>query len=551
MTSFAARFRRLRYDLFKVSAARVCGLAIVVAAALVYVPYLDNPLVFDDFAVINSTRFLDHIFEFRFAPRWFPYATLAHTYLLTDGSVWAMRVGNVVLHAANALAVFVLIRAVLVAAAPVHESAQRQEIPPLVWAFFGAALFAVHPVAVYAVGYLVQRTILLSTFFMLLMLIAYLRWLSTGRRALWVWSAVWYFLSVFAKEHSIMAPAVALVLTLVLRRPSASLMRELVPPFLTYTVIAVAVISMMKGILGTAYEIYAHDMLREIFGEEFRRYGYPLSVVTQTGLFFKYMYLWVIPDPGQMSIDVRAALATSLFSWPYSLAAAAFLLYPVLAISIAARGGRAGVLGWGLAYPWLMFATELSTVRVQEPFVLYREYLWFPVFGIVAAVGLSRLASRVTVILSVVMIGALVPLSWNRLHVMSDAVTLWDEAAAQLARDNAPGAGRIFYNRAEAHRNKGHRVQALADLDRVVALHPGLPQVYDARARVHFEMKQFAQALQDLNVSISLNPARADRYVARGITLRRLNRDGEAMGDFEKGCSMLDVISCYLVKAKP
>lgn len=551
MTSFAALFRWLRNNVCKIDVSRVCGIVVLVSAAIVYLPYLNNPLVFDDFAVINSTGFLDHIFHFYFAPRWFPYATLAHTYLLTDGSIRALRIGNVVLHAANVLAVFALIQTVLAAAGNAHGNEQQHKFQRLAWAFFGASLFAVHPVAVYAVGYLVQRTILLSTFFMLLMLIAYLRWLSSGRRALWIWSAVWYLFSVFSKEHSIMAPAVALVLTLVLRRPSASLMRELVPPFLTYTVIALVVISMMKGILGTAYEIHAPDMLRELFGEEFRLYGYPLSVLTQSGLYFKYMYLWIIPDPNQMSIDIRVPLAASFQSWPHLLAAAGFLLYPFLTIKAAARGGRIGVLGWGLTYPWLMFVTELTTVRVQEPFVLYREYLWFPVLGIVAAVALSRFTSRMTLILSFVMICALVPLSWSRLHAMSDPVNLWDEAARQLKQGNEPGAGRIFYNRAEAYRNKGQRAEALADLDRVVRLHPRLAQVYDARARVHFEMKQFQEALRDLNASISITSDRADRYVARGMVLRRLNRDDEAMNDFEKSCSMQDVIGCYLVKTKP
>ena len=547
MLPFAGLFKWLRQDALRLTPPRICAIGLAVLAALVYVPFLDNPLVFDDFNVFNATDFLDNAFQFRIGPRWLSYATLAHTYALTDGSISAMRWGNLLLHAATVIAVFVLLREICLATLDAGCSEPDRASRALVAASLAAALFAVHPVAVYGVGYMVQRAILLSTLFMLLMLIAYLRWLITGRGALWMWSAVWYLLSMLSKEHSVMAPAVALLLTMLIHRPSLSLARRLIPPFAVYTALALLMISMIKGVLGVAYEPYALDMIKDLseLGDDRLRFSYPLSVITQSYLYFKYLILWIFPNVNGMSMDMREPLATALLSWPYWAAVIAFFLYPLFAISMVSRGGRIGIAGWVLAYPWLLFATELSTVRVQEPFVLYRAYLWFPVFGAVAALALYRLSTRVVLALGLATVCVLVPLSWNRLHTMSDTLLLWEDAAKLLVRGDEPGAGRIYYNRAVALLAKGRKEEALADMDRVVRLHPKLAPVYHTRARAKFELKRYSEAMHDLDASISLDPKRADVYYSRAITLKRLGREDDALRDFRKSCEMKDVMGCY------
>ena len=550
MLPFASVFTWFRRDALKITVPRICASVLTVLAGVVYVPFLANPLVFDDFNVVNNLDFLDYTFQFWIAPRLLPYATLAHNYVLTDGSIPAMRLGNLILHAANAVAVFVLLREICMVSLDAGGRDKDLESRALFVASFGAALLTVHPLAAYGVGYLIQRTILMSTLFMLLMLIAYLRWLTTGRNAFWVWSALWYLLSVLSKEHSVMAPAVALLLTVLVHRLSVPLARRLILPFAVYAVIAVLVISMVKGLLGTAYELYALDMLKDVQGleDERLRAAYSLSVITQSLLYFKYLYLWAFPNVSWMSVDMREPFAPSLLAWPYWAAALAFILYPLFALGMMLRRGHIGMAGWLLAYPWLMFATELSAVRVQEPFVLYRTYLWFPVLGALAGMALYRLNTRVALALGLVTVCVLVSLSWNRLHTMSDTLLMWEDAAKLLVRGDEPGAGRIYYNRALALSAKGRKAEALADMDRVVKLHPKLAPVYYARALVNFDLKRYSEAMQDLNTSIALDPKRSSAYLARAITLKRLGREVEALPDLRKSCEMKDVIGCYALQ---
>lgn len=552
MLPFSGVYQWIRYDALRITAPRIYALLLTALAALVYVPFLANPLIFDDFNIVNGTNFLDYTFQFWIAPRWLPYATLAHTYALTNGSIVAMRLGNLILHAANVVAVFVLLREICAAALIGCHGEKNNGSRALAVAALGAALLAVHPVAVYGVGYLIQRTILMSTLFMLLMLISYLRWLIAGRNALWVWSVVWYALSVLSKEHSIMAPSMALLMSFLLHRPSLPLCRRMIVPFAAYAIVALLMLLMVKGVLGAAYEPMALDMLKDVQGSNAERVSnaYSLSVVTQSSLYFKYLFLWLFPDVNWMSVDMRAPFATSALEWPYSVAAFAFVAYIVGAVSMVLRGGRVGIAGWILACPWLMFATELSTVRVQEPFVLYRAYLWFPLLGALAPLALCRLNVRITAMVAVPVLCLLTALSWNRLNTLSDTLIMWEDAAKLLVRGDEMGAARIYYNRALALSQKGRKQEALVDLNRVVELQPNLGPVYNARAKVYFELKLYTKALRDLNDSIRLDPRNSAVLLARAMTLQRLGREDEALPDLQRSCELKDIVGCYVLHQK-
>ena len=87
MLPFAGVFECLRRDAMRITRFGIFALALAALAAVPYVPFLDNPLVFDDFNVVDRLDFLNYTFQFWAAPRWLPYATLAHTSALTNGSM--------------------------------------------------------------------------------------------------------------------------------------------------------------------------------------------------------------------------------------------------------------------------------------------------------------------------------------------------------------------------------------------------------------------------------------------------------------------------------
>ena len=152
-----------------------------VALAL-YLSGLRNPLMFDDGHLQEwalRERYADAYL--RFASRWVSDTTFSWVYSAFGYSIPAQRVFNMVAHAAAASALFVF--ATRLGTLVAQEARAR-------WlALAGALVFVVHPVAVYAVGYLIQRSIVLATLFSVLALLCVLEALAAQSRRS---AAGWY-----------------------------------------------------------------------------------------------------------------------------------------------------------------------------------------------------------------------------------------------------------------------------------------------------------------------------------------------------------------------
>ena len=518
---------------------------LLLANIALYAGSLSAPLIFDDREFFNDSATLAKLGHTYFSLdlRWLSYSTFGWTVKWLGLDFFWLRLGNVLLHAANSIALFFLLRRLFQVTLANNDSSIGLT-PALGWlAFFGALLFALHPVAPYGVAYLIERSILMATLFVLLMLLAYLEGLLRGG---WHWmlaAALFYFAAVYSKEHSIAAPGVALALTFLIRKPSPALFRQVAPYFILAALIALTVLLSVKqvGVIGQAYEPNAAGILEL----SVKRQGlaqlpnaHLLSILTQSFLFFKYLWLWLLPNPAWMSVDMREPFAMSYLSWPHSLGLVAFLAYPCVAIWLLLKRGRIGLLGFALLFPWILFLTELSTVRIQEPFVLYRSYLWMP--GLFAALPLLTgwlTYKRIFILLSVVAL-LLIPLTLNRLNTFSNPLLLWDDAE-KLVRNKASvfGVERIYYNRGTELGHLKRYEEAIADFTRDISIIP-LDIEFGNRATAYFLLGKYQEALRDFDRAIELNPDNVNSYYGRSITYRALGNDTAAQEDARKSCSL-------------
>ena len=214
---------------------------------------------------------------------------------------------NVVLHAATAAALFSFLARLFGAIL---------KAPGTRWfAFYGALLFLVHPVAVYGVAYLIERSIVLATLFSLLALRCVLEGLLRGSSAWYFGAAASYFLAVSSKEHAIMLPAVAVALVVLLRNHAGAGMRGLAIPAAIAGLIGLGVVFLARTLIGASYEPFTADALAALAGQgrEFDpRLAYPLSVINQGWLFFRYLFAWILPWPGWLSVDLRVPFPQQL-----------------------------------------------------------------------------------------------------------------------------------------------------------------------------------------------------------------------------------------------
>lgn len=523
-------------------------LALCLPVALLYGQFFWNPVVFDDIYFFNGSvhdQYLGKLFSFDL--RWLPYATLEWTHALFGLDLIGFRLGNLALHLATTVTLFLFLRRLFERVFPDSGAT----LSPYWLAFFGALIFALHPASVYAAAYLIQRSTLMATLFALLTWRLFLEGLIRDNRRWLLASAVTYFLAVFSKEHAVMTPAVTIALLLLVdNQPLRQRLAFIWPVFVLYGLIGGFVVLQIKSrhVLGQAYEPIAANYI-SLLGPDFNAHlAYPLSILTQCFLFFKYLWVWIAPHLAGMSVDMPQVFARSLWSWPETAGLIGFIVYPIIAIRLLLQRGLKGLLGFALLCPWLLFATELSTIRIQESFVLYRSYLWMPgAFAALPFLCQKLSAKQAAITLSCVAV-FMMPLSWLRLTTFSHPLLLWDDAALTIenTEDIRLGIDRILYNRGTELVKAKQYPEAIEDLSRVIKLkgyYEGY--AYQNRGSAYLESGQYLLALNDINKAIELLPTNKTKlYLGKARALDGLNDSTAAMQVYKQACLLGVPVAC-------
>ncbi len=515
---------------------------------LLYGQFYWNPVVFDDIYFFDGSiheQYLGKVFSFDL--RWLPYATLEWTHSVFGLDLIGFRIGNLILHLAASITLFLFLRRLFEQVLP----GNNKSLSPHWLAFFGALIFALHPASVYAAAYLVQRSTLMATLFALLTWRLFLEGLIRGNHRWLLASSVTYFLAVFSKEHAIMVPAVSIALLVLVNRQSFRQRLSFIwPTFVLYGLIGGFVIFQIKSrhILGQAYEPEAVSFM-SLLGSDFnQQLIYPLSIITQCFLFFKYLWVWLVPSPAWMSVDMPQVFARNFWSWSELAGLLGFIVYPIIAVRLLLQRGIKGLLGFALLCPWLLFATELSTIRIQESFVLYRSYLWMA--GAFAALPFlcQKLSPKQAAITLSFVAVLMMPLSWLRLTTFSHPLLLWDDAARLVENtdENRLGVDRIFYNRGTELIKVKHYAEAIADLSKAIELKGySANYAYSNRAQAYMERGQYLLALNDINKAIEVQPMnKAKLYLGKAHAFEALKDSTAAMQAYNQACTLGLQIAC-------
>ncbi len=445
---------------------------------VVYGSGIHNALIFDDARLTDGTIVDEYgasaAFNWR---RWLSYSSFL--WLGLGETHVAQRVFNLALHVGVCVALFALFKQLL-ALLPSSEAADERASRCHAAALAGVAVFALNPVAVYAVGYLIQRSVVMATLFVMLASACFVRGLVTGK---WHWhvpAALAALLAVLSKEHALMLPLVAVVLYVYVRRPAFKQLAVVGGlGSLALGLFAAVMWTKLGDIVGAAaFDETSGAYLSQLnaLHPGFAQHAYGLSILNQAALFFAYGALWLLPNPGWLAMDLRPAFPLDWFSMPQLVGALAFVA--VLLASVYALLRRRD--GWSLAAvcllsAQLLFGTEFITTWLQDPFVLYRSYLWaawLPGLVAVALLGLGFKRNALLVFALVVGLG-MAAIGFERVHSLRSAEQAWGDAAAKIdvqAPVNAVGRWRPFLNRGVALLEQGRTDDALLDFNQAVAL---------------------------------------------------------------------------------
>lgn len=472
------------------------GVAVVLLACVLgalYMPFSINPAVFDDHNIITNLSVFSFAQEvFSKYPRSFPYFSIGFVHVLSGGDLGWSRYLSIVLHGLVVVALFFFLSRVTERI--MMAKGRRDGV-----ALFVCLWIAINPVAVYGVGYLSQRTILFATLFGLLSVILYLRAQQQERNGDLFSAALFAGLSMMSKEHAILLPLAAVVLTPLVREWSKAVLGRVLGYLLLSLPCAVWVLYHRgKDLVGTSYEIYSGQVVAQFSSLgvfDFQGGIWVMSIFTQLLLFWKYILLWLIPNTQWMSADLRVdfpGLWSSVWAFAGVIASLGIIGTAAIVWLRPKSTDKARQWSAALLFAAIPFVVELSVVKVQEPFVLYRSYLWMPAYALLLCLVLNACDERLSRLMSafprrafwlgVVLAGAaLFPLSQDRLRSFSSEEALWQDALLKLPHPDVAGADRIYYNLAGEAFKRKDLPEALRFSDLVVKQNPSAFQGYLAR----------------------------------------------------------------------
>jgi tetratricopeptide (TPR) repeat protein len=482
----------------------IYALLLSAAVFFVYGLGLKNELIFDDERLTDGTVFGQYGNLLQLKLRALSYGSFAWVKALAGENTPVQRIVNISLHLCTCWALYRFFALLLprIAYAETTRTEPGFAASQMVALRVGVMVYALHPVAVYAVGYLIQRSVVMATLFAVLACWALVRGIIERK---WFWyllALLSYILAVMSKEHALLVAGLALPMYVFLARPSwqrAAVMFTVATALLGVAV--AAVMQLLPDMLGQLFDSASRELATQLDRQRPGVLGqiFALSLLNEAALFFYYGALWLLPYVGWMSIDMHPPFPLTLTSMPHLLGAVAYLaLFGASVVMLLRKSDIWGFVGLCLLFPLVLFWTEFSTAWVQDPFVLYRSYMWAIPVPALVAVLLTGFSPGTLYKVAFVLALALGSAAMERVLSLRSVQTVWTDV---LEKDTVPGAANSV-GRARAHMNHG--------MDRL--------------KRFEYEM-----AMKDFNVAHALGAVKGEALFAMGMTQHAMGRPTEAL----------------------
>lgn len=359
----------------------VGGLLLLAAAA--FWPGLYGDFLFDDYpnivsnprihlSALDAESLASAAGAYEFGPFGRPVATLsfAINHYLGGLDPWGFKLTNLIVHLLNTLLVFALGRSLL----PLAGVAPGNRWPAAI-----ALIWAIHPLQVSTVLYVVQRMEMLSLTFVLLALLAYLSGRTRQLRGEngWVSLLVCIPLSLMAllsKETGLLLPLFTLALELTVLNFGAADAR------VAMTLRRVYLAGVILGAMLFAFVVLPPYLDPELF--RFRGFSLVERLLSQTRALCLYLAQILAPSPMLMTFYYDAFPVSRSITSPMSTAVSSIVLASLAALAIRARR-RLPLFALGVF--WFLASHALtSSVFPLELVFEHRNY--FGLLGVVLAV---------------------------------------------------------------------------------------------------------------------------------------------------------------------
>jgi tetratricopeptide (TPR) repeat protein len=362
---------------------------------------------------------------------------------LWSDSMWGYHIVNILLHVVAAL---MLLRIL-----------QRLEVPG---AWLAAAIFALHPVQVESVAFLVELKNTLSALFFFSGMLVYLRFDENRDRKFYLLFSLLFVVGLFAKAVLALLPA-AILIALWWKRGRLEWKRDVLPliPF---------------AVLGIAAGIATGWMEREFSQAKGEGFEFPmLERMLIAGRAF-WFYLGKIFWPSNLMLMYPRWNISPTVWWQYLFPIAALALL-IIAWALRRRGRwlLAGMLFFtAMVLPFLGF----HSMRIFRFQFVSDHFQYLPIIGVIvpasagAAIWLNRLRGWPRTVgygLCLVLLATLTFLSWRHSRMFRDSETCY-----RMVIEGYPDSWPAHFNLGYSLLREGRQDEALMHFKKVLELNP-------------------------------------------------------------------------------
>jgi tetratricopeptide (TPR) repeat protein len=503
------------FDVRRIPPSLTGSLLIVGLVLLAYLPAMSGGFIWDDDSyvqrnpVIKVENGLELVWKRFTTPQYYP---LVFSSFWLEYHAWGLdpmgyHVVNVLLHAANALLLWVVLRRLGVAGA-----------------WLAAAIFALHPVHVESVAWITERKNVLSGFFYLLSMLSYIRFAGLERgadaqRRLWIsyaFSLLFFAAALFSKTVTCSLPAV-LCLLLWWRRERVRIADfiPLVPMF----------------VMGAAMAFVTSWQEHHIVGDDRINLGLaPLDRVVLAGQgiwFYLGKIFW--PHPlafmyDKWTVDYHAprqwiaAMGTAILLGVLFLCRRQIGKAPLVA-GLFFCGTLLPALGFfdvfPMTYSWV--ADHFQYLASIGPIVLFSATVVY----LLGKFSPSNWRSIPVAVILLILGG----LTWNQGHIYKNLETLWRDTIAKT-----PTAWMAYNNLGTLLLDTSGAEAALPFVERSIQLNPRHAPAYLNMAIIRLDQGRGAEALTMVEKAREFSSQYdIDVQYALALVLTRTGRQREAL----------------------
>jgi tetratricopeptide (TPR) repeat protein len=399
------------------------------------------------------------------------------------------------------------------------------------WGGFAALLFGIHPLRVESVAWITERKDLLFALFYLASLLAYIRYIVSGKNGQLVLTFIFFTLSLLSKGQAVTLPLALVLLDWYFRRKIClKVILEKVVFFAG---------SLASGLLGMIFyfkNVYITTDSKAIvnafsFLEQIMLGGYAYTVYILKSV-FPYATSALYPTPTALNVEhwAGAAMAAIIF------------------ISALALWRKQRFITFGLLFFTFNIFLLLMPFLANESAFLNDHYTYIAYIGLffVMAMGMQQLAEKTSLCrvmaagLAIVLMVSFCALTMQYIPIWKNSETLWTDVIEKYPRKIAIAylnRGHYFYKNKQSDK-------ALDDFNAAIEVNAEYPPAYLDRSSIYLDRNDIEKVLDDYNRYLGFlppfyingnvpNPLVSDVLGNRGVIYSKRGLYEKALVDFD------------------